>query len=58
MIHSNLLKIFTMAMFKKLKSLTAKVILTKKESGFVKGGKWIDRDKGKNHGCPPPFDEN
>lgn len=47
-----------MAMFKKLKSLTAKMILAKKESQFVKGGKWIDRDKGKNHGCPPPFDEN
>ncbi|MGB1241695.1 MAG: hypothetical protein ACPG49_04185 [Chitinophagales bacterium] len=46
-----------MAMFKKLKRLTAAMILTKKESSFVKGGLWVDREEGKSHGCPPPFDE-
>lgn len=46
-----------MAMLKKLKSLLKTAILTKKESNFIKGGLWVDKEKGKSHGCPPPFDE-
>lgn len=46
-----------MAMFKKLKSLTAKMILSPKERSFIKGGLWAEREKGKNHGWPPPFEE-
>ncbi|MEZ4884840.1 MAG: hypothetical protein R3E32_08960 [Chitinophagales bacterium] len=46
-----------MAMLKKLKSLNQKVVLTKKETNYVKGGRWVDSEKGKSHGCPPPFDE-
>lgn len=46
-----------MVMLKKLKNLTAKEVLKKKECSFIKGGMWVDQQKGKGHGYPPPFDE-
>ncbi|MEZ4884836.1 MAG: hypothetical protein R3E32_08940 [Chitinophagales bacterium] len=43
--------------FKKIKIALNKYLLTKKETNFIKGGFWVDREKGKSHGCPPPFGE-